>query len=102
MVHIEIISWYPRHKNEEVTEKLLELLKDPGMPSSIKSFKIYSKAAKEGIKAMAYLEVEQEKLGQALIDIDPLLVELVAIKGYNIEIGFVYSFEELMAARQQG
>ncbi|MHA1915344.1 MAG: hypothetical protein ACW986_18350 [Promethearchaeota archaeon] len=102
MVHIEIISWYPRHKNQEATEKFLELMKDPGMPSVIKSFKIYSKAAKEGIKVMAYLEVEDEKLGQALIDIDPLLFELVQIEGYNIEFGIVYSFEEVMAARQQG
>ncbi|MHA2400677.1 MAG: hypothetical protein ACXADU_17540 [Promethearchaeota archaeon] len=102
MVHIEIISWYPRHINEKVNDKFQELMKDPGMPSIIKSFKIYSKAAKEGIKVMAYLEVEQEKLGQALVDIDPLLTELVAIEGYNVEIGFVYSYEELMAAQQQG
>ncbi|MHA1883882.1 MAG: hypothetical protein ACXAAI_02590 [Promethearchaeota archaeon] len=102
MVHIEIISWYPRHINEKVNDKFQELMKDPGIPSIIKSFKIYSKAAKEGIKVMAYLEVEQEKLGQALVDIDPLLAELVAIEGYNIEIGFVYSYEELMVAQQQG
>ncbi len=102
MVHIEINSWYPRHINEEVTEKFLDLMKDPGLPSTIKSFKIYSKAAKEGIKVMAYLEVEIEKLGQALLDIDPLLEELVAIEGYNIEMGFVNSFEEVMAAREQG
>jgi len=102
MVHIEINSWYPRHINEEVTEKFLDLMKDPGMPSTIKSFKIYSKVVKEGIKVMAYLEVEQEKLGQAFVDIDPLLGELVAIEGYNIEIGLVSSFEEVMAARQQG
>ena len=101
MVHIEITSWYPREKNQEVLDKFLELMQNPGIPSSIKSFKIYTKAVKEGIKSMAFLEVEPGKMDEAFTDLDPLLVELVAIEGYNIEYGIAVSYEEAMAARQQ-
>ena len=40
MVHIEITSWFPSLKNQEVIDKYLAVLQDPGLPSSVKSFKI--------------------------------------------------------------
>ena len=101
MVHIEITSWYPREKNQEVMDKFLELMRDPGMPSSVKSFKIFSKAVKEGIKTIAFLEIQPGKMDEAYTDLDPLLEQLVEIEGYNIEYGIAVSYEETMANQQQ-
>jgi len=102
MVHIEITSWYPSLKNQEVGDKFLELMQDPGMPSSVKSFKIFSKAAKEGIKTIAYLEIEPGKMSEAYTDLDPLLGALLEIEGYSCKYGIALSYEEVMANRQQG
>ena len=55
MVHIEITSWFPSLKNQEVIDKYLAVLQDPGLPSSVKSFKIFSKAHKKGSQTKAYL-----------------------------------------------
>ncbi len=102
MVHIEITSWFPSLKNQEVTDKYLALLQDPGMPSSVKSFKIFKKATKEGTTTRAYLEIEPGKLEEAFTDLAPILVAFSEVEGYSFEYGIVSSQEETMAAQQQG
>ncbi len=100
LTHIEITSWYPTIKTQEVTDKYLALLQDPGMPSSVKSFKIFSKPHRRGIQSKSYLEIETGKLDEAFTDLGPILTALSEIEGYNYEYALVMSIEESMAAQQ--
>ncbi|MHA2009985.1 MAG: hypothetical protein ACXACY_14355 [Candidatus Hodarchaeales archaeon] len=100
MVHIEVTSWYPIIKNQEVTDKYLELMQDPGVPSAVKSFKIYVKATRRGYEIKSYLEIEPGKLEEAFTDLGVFMSGLTEIEGYNIEYGIVLSIEEAMAAQQ--
>ena len=102
MVHIEITSWFPSSKNQEVTNKYIEVLQDPGMPSSVKSFKIFSKATKGGTRTIAYLEIEPGKMEEAYTDMAPILETFSEIEGYSFEYGIALSQEEVLAAQQQG
>ena len=102
MVHIEITNWFPNLKNQEVTDKYLALLQDPGMPSSVKSFQIYSKAHRKGIQTKSYLQIEPGKLDEAFTDLGPIMAAFNEIEGFTFEYGIALSIEESMAALQQG
>ncbi|MFX1324321.1 MAG: hypothetical protein ACFE8N_05145 [Promethearchaeota archaeon] len=102
MVHIEIISWFPSLKTEEVTNKYLELIQDPGMPSAIKSFKIFSKPHRKGIQTASYLEIEPGKLDEAFTELGQIMDSFSEIEGYSYEYAIALSIEESMAARQEG
>ena len=97
MVHIEVTSWYPPKKNQEVTNKYLELMKDPGMPSAVKSFQIFAKATREGTQSKAYLEIGPGKMDEALAGIDPLMAAFAEIEGYRFEYSIALSLEEALA-----
>ncbi len=100
MVHIEVTSWYPLIKNQEVGDKYNELVQEPGIPSSVKSFKIYSRASRKGIVTRAYLEVEIEKLGAAFVDLAQFMNGFAEIEGYSFEYRLTQSLEEILAAQQ--
>ncbi|MHA2181777.1 MAG: hypothetical protein ACXAAH_10170 [Promethearchaeota archaeon] len=100
MVHIEVTNWCPIVKNQEVTEKYLELMQDPGVPSSVKSFKIYTKFARPGIETRSYLEIEPGKLQEAFIDLGKFMAGFSEIEGFCFEFAVVSSIEEALAAQQ--
>lgn len=102
LTHIEVTSWFPNSKNQEVTDKYLALLQDPGMPSSVKSFKIFSKPHRKGIQTKSYLEIETGKMDEAFTDLGPIMDAFTEIEGYTFEYAIALSIEESMAAQQQG
>ncbi|MFW9785587.1 MAG: hypothetical protein ACFFFB_25110 [Candidatus Heimdallarchaeota archaeon] len=102
MVHIEVTSWFPSLKNEEVTNKYLELIQDPGMPSAVKSFKIFSKPHRKGIQTVGYLEIEPGKLDEVFTELGLIMDAFSEIEGYSYEYAIALSIEESMAARQEG
>ncbi|MBY9021018.1 MAG: hypothetical protein KGD67_08165 [Candidatus Lokiarchaeota archaeon] len=100
MVHIEVTSWFPSLKNQEVTDKYLAILQDPGMPSTVKSLKIFTKAHRKGYQTKAYLEIEPGKLDEAFTDLAPIMALFSEIEGYSFEYGIALSIEESLAAQQ--
>ncbi|MBY8991460.1 MAG: hypothetical protein KGD58_11955 [Candidatus Lokiarchaeota archaeon] len=92
----------PPQKNQEVVNKYLQLMQDPGMPSSVKSFKIYGKTTKDGTQSKSYLEVEPGKLNDAFTDLGVIMAAFLEIEGYRYEFGIALSVEESLAALQQG
>ncbi|MHA2391003.1 MAG: hypothetical protein ACXAEX_03465 [Promethearchaeota archaeon] len=102
MVHIEVTSWFPALKNQEVTDKYLALMQDPGMPSAVKSFKIFSKPHRKGIQTMAFLEIEPGKMDEVFTELGPIMDAFSEIEGYSYEYDIALSIEESMAAQQQG
>jgi len=100
MVHIAITSWYPYSKNEEVQNTYNKQFQESGLPSGVKSMKIYVKPSRRGIQITTYLEIEEGKMDEALVSINEFLVVFHGIEGYNYEWDIVLSQEEALAAQQ--
>ena len=100
MVHIEVTSLYPNVKGEEVQNVWNKVLQDPGIPSYVKSWKMFVKTTLKGFQTRVYIEFEEEKLGEAVTDLNAFLAGFNEIEGYCVEYGIVYSLEEALANQQ--
>lgn len=100
MVHIEVTSVYPNIKGEEVQNAWNKALQDPGIPSYVKSWKMYMKGTTKGFQTRAYVEIEDEKLGEAITALTTFMAGFGEIEGYCLEFGIVYSLEEALANQQ--
>ncbi len=100
MVHIEVTSLYPNVKGEEAQNAWNKALQDPGIPSYVKSWKMFVKPTTKGFQTRTYIEVEDNKLGEAITALNAFTAGFGEIDGYCLEYGIVYSLEETLAMQQ--
>lgn len=97
MTHVVITAWWPYSKTEEVSAKWNETSSRATEVS--KSFKMYFKNVKEGVRAMGFFEIEQGKLEESMEALNTLVSEFTDIEGYTFEIDTQTSLEEVQAAQ---
>jgi len=99
MVLIMVTSLFPPEKGMEVQKKFIEIQQKFPLPSSIKLKKIGLRWIRDGIKAVAIYDVENEKVSDALSFVYRYELEFAGIEGYSNEIETLLTKEMIIEER---
>jgi hypothetical protein len=98
MPYIITHCWYPLTKADEVAKKYLEALEkyppDESLAKSVVPAAISS--IQEGLETLAIVEVERQKVGDALERDIRFMIEFRSIEGFNYEIKIWSKVEEAL------
>jgi hypothetical protein len=88
MVYMVVTTTYPSHKEDEVGEKYIEVLKKypPDRSLGKQVVPLAVKPAHDGMKAMSIIDVKEGKIGEALNLVVRMLSEYLSIEGYEYAI----------------
>ena len=100
MVYIVITSWWPLNKAQEISDIYNKQIQEMGTSDSIKSTAMWLKPDKKGGKTVAYNEIEEGKLEEALTWLNNFMQGFWVIDGYGYEYDFMLSQQETLAAQQ--
>ena len=99
MVLIMVTSLFPPEKGMEVQKKFAEIQQKFPLPSFIKLKKIGLRWIRDGIKAVAIYDVENEKVSDALSFVYRYELEFAGIEGYSNEIETLLTKEMIIEER---
>ena len=98
MPYIISHCWYPLNKADEVAKKYLEALEkfppDESLSKTVVPASVSS--TKEGLETMAIVDVERQKVGDALERDIRFMIEFRSIEGFNYEIKIWSKVEEAL------
>ena len=93
-VHLAIHSWYPFSKVQEVQSRLAQIAEEKGTTTAIKSTLSFSSATEKGFYAIAYHEIEEGNLEEALNFLGEFMSGFWTIEGYSYRFDFALSPKE--------
>ena len=95
---------WPLHKGQEVGDRFTKVGLEKGASPAINTFKVYHTTTLNGWQLTIYYEVDIDKMGEAVSYISDFMTEFVDIEGFNYELSFTVTGEELTAylATRQG
>ena len=93
-VHLAIHSWYPYSKVQEVQTRLAQIAEEKGTTNAIKSTLSFSSATEKGFHSVAYHEIEEGNLEEALNFLGEFMSGFWTIEGYSYRYDFALSPKE--------
>ncbi|MHA2008062.1 MAG: hypothetical protein ACXABO_12625 [Promethearchaeota archaeon] len=102
MVYIVVKSFFPTHKNEEVSARNVEMMaKFPPDNTLVEAVvPLAARASKEGIEAMGINLIKEGKFDEALIRIGRAMAMFNDIEGFEYSVETWVTLEEVMAMRE--
>jgi hypothetical protein len=94
--NIAIHSWYPFSKIQDVQIRLAEITEEKGTSDAIKSILSWSSATDKGFHAVAYHEVEEGNLEEAMNYLGEFMSGFWTIEGYTYRIDIALSPKQAM------
>ena len=98
MPYIITHCWYPLNKADEVAKRYLEVLEkyppDESLAKQVVPASVSSN--QEGLETLAIVDVERQKLGDALERDTRFMIEFRSIEGFNYEIKIWSKVEEAL------
>lgn len=99
MPYIVTHCWYPVHKADEAGKKYMEVMQkyppDESLGKEIVPVAVTS--CKDGLETLTIMEVERQKVGEALERQKSFMIEFKSVEGFNYEIKTWSTAEEGLA-----
>ena len=99
MPYIICRTWYPPNKTDETVKKYLEVLEKFPFDESLgkQIVPVATTVSKDGMQSITVVEVEKQKVGDALEWAKRFMIEFRNIEGYNYEVKTWSTAEEGLA-----